>query len=476
MTFTFDQTTFWITLILIAAVLGAIQGTCAYLILLERKISAWAQDRVGPNRVGREFGLPFGLLQPIADGLKFLLKEQIIPSHVDRVFYLLAPGIAVMTALLAFVVVPFGRTMPAPALLDRRTEEMVKKSSIPLNATERKDVLETNEEFQETPRGAVWPQTETEKAYILAADRAWANKNKDQGAQTFEERLAAYNERTQFIIAPHLDIGIVFAFAITSLGAYAIVLGGWSSNNKYSLLGSLRSSAQLISYEIPMGMSVLGVMLVTGSLNLEKMVDYQGHHGWNIFFQPVACLLFITSVFAECNRVPFDLPEAEQELVGGYHTEYSGMKFACFFLGEYTHMVTTSFLMVAMFFGGPLFPGITSTEAGGWGDAILKLLVFAVKMTLFIAFYMFVRWTIPRFRFDQLMGLAWKVMMPLALVNFLIVLVVKHFNLNPWLMLVGSIASIVAAAYISLLMPRRPDRGPILVRGHPVTGRTSATR
>src|SRR5262249_18022674 len=157
-----------------------------------------------------------------------------------------------------------------------------------------------------------------------------------------------------------------------------------------ALLGSLRSSAQLISYEIPMGMSVIGVMLITGSLNMERIVDYQDRHGWNLFFQPVACLLFITSVFAECNRVPFDLPEAEQELVGGYHTEYSGMKFACFFLGEYTHMVTTSFLMVALFLGGPLCPGITTAEAGGVGDIIVKLLVFAVKMALFIAFYMFI--------------------------------------------------------------------------------------
>src|SRR5262249_15204344 len=176
----------------------------------------------------------------------------------------------------------------------------------------------------------------------------------------------------------------------------------------------------------PMGMSVLGVMLVTGSLNVERMISHQQEHGWNVLFQPVMALLFITSIFAECNRVPFDLPEAEQELVGGYHTEYSGMKFALFFLGEYTHMITTSFLAVALFFGGWHFPGL-ETGWFGWGDAILKLGVYALKMFLFVIFYMYIRWTIPRFRFDQLMALAWKVMMPLALVNLLIVFYVKHF-------------------------------------------------
>src|SRR5262249_34147323 len=188
-------------------------------------------------------------------------------------------------------------------------------------------------------------------------------------------------------------------FAVTSLTVYAIILGGWSANNKYSFIGGLRSSAQLVSYEIPMGMSVLGVVLMSGSLNLERIVDSQGRQGflgWNIWYQPLGDLLFLISAFAECNRLPFDLPEAEQELVGGYHTEYSALKFAMFFLGEYTHMVTTSFLMVILFFGGWHFPGVAETDAG-W---IAKLLTFAVKMALLILFYMLVRWTIPRFRFD----------------------------------------------------------------------------
>ncbi len=402
---------FWITLLLIAVALGAIMGTCAYLILLERKISAWAQDRLGPNRVG-----PGGLLQPIADGLKFLFKEEVIPTNVDKIFYLLAPGVALTTALLAFAVVPFGPTTVPPV--------------------------------------RPWMQTTEEE-----------NRFKEQDQGGFERELAEYNDTVQFVIAPHVDIGIVFVFAVGSLAVYAIVLGGWSSNNKYSFLGSLRSSAQLISYEIPLGMAVLGVMLQTGSLNLERMIEFQHEHGWNVLFQPLACLLFVTAVFAECNRLPFDLPEAEQELVGGYHTEYSAMKFALFFLGEYAHMITTSFLVAALFFGGWLFPGIAVPGAGGVGSAVVKLLVYAVKMGLFIVFYMLIRWTIPRFRFDQLMGLTWKVLMPLALLNLVAVLCVKQFRLSPWLLLVLSVVFFVGAGWLTLRWPqpamkRRSPPGP----------------
>ncbi len=424
---------FWTTLILIACVLGAIMGTCAYLILAERKISAWAQDRLGPNRVG-----PWGLFQPIADGLKFLLKEEVIPSHVDRLFYLVAPAIALTTALFAFAVVPFGPTMPPP-LLDYRSH----------------------------PARPIWPQTKTELDAVLAADQAAHAGNP---SETYEERVKAYNESIQFVIAPHVDIGIVFVFAIGSLAVYAIVLGGWSSNNKYSLLGSLRSSAQLISYEIPQCLSVLGVLLVSGSLNLEKIIDFQAYHGWNILFQPLAALLFATCVFAECNRLPFDLPEAEQELVGGYHTEYSAMKFALFFLGEYANMITTSFLVVILFFGGWLFPGIPTGESTSVGWTIVKLLVLAVKMGLFICFYMIVRWTLPRFRFDQLMGLTWKVLMPLALVNLVAVLVVKQLDVNHWWLLLISIAVLVGTGALTLRLPRAPVRAPVVMRGHPVTG------
>ncbi len=429
---------FWTTLIFIAAVMGALQGTCAYLILAERKISAWAQDRLGPNRVG-----PWGLLQPIADGIKFLLKEDIIPSHVDKLFYLLAPSIAVSTALLAFAVVPFGPTMPPPVLLDYRP----------------------NPSQAAWPQAA-WPQTVEEEKAILDADREHAKQTNDK---TYTEKLKEYNDTTQFVIAPHVSIGIVFNFAIGSLAVYGVLLGGWSSNNKYSMLGGLRSSAQLISYEIPLGMSVLGVLLVTGSLNLETIIDYQVKHGWNILFQPLAALLFITSIFAECNRLPFDLPEAEQELIGGYHTEYSAMKFALFFLGEYTHMITTSFLVAIMFLGGwQLLPGLDMP--GGIGGIILKLVVLAVKMALFIIFFMLIRWTLPRFRFDQLMGLTWKVLLPLALINLVCVIFVKQMNLSEWLLLPLSIATLFLVAVLALYMPRQRPRAPVQFAGHVASG------
>jgi NADH-quinone oxidoreductase subunit H len=419
---------FWTTLILIACALGAVMGTCAYLILAERKISAWAQDRLGPNRVG-----PWGVLQPIADGLKFLLKEEIIPGHVDRLFYLLGPAIALSTALLAFAVVPFGSTTTPPVLTDNTVSP---------------------------PRPIPWPQTKAELREALAKD------------PTYEQRLADYNNTLQFVIAPHVDIGILFVFAVGSLAVYAIILGGWSSNNKYSLLGSLRSSAQIISYEIPLGMSALGVMLITGSLNLERIIEYQHSHGWNVIFQPLAAVLFATSIFAETNRLPFDLPEAEQELVGGYHTEYSAMKFALYFLGEYTHMITTSFLIVIMFFGGWLLPWVSEPGHTGVGAMIIKLIVIAVKMALFIVFFMLIRWTLPRFRFDQLMGLTWKVLMPLALVNLVAVLCVKQFQplgaYSHWLLLPISIIVLVAAAAVGLRMPRQPERGHGYVHGRRV--------
>ena len=403
-----------LTIILIAVVMGVVQGTCAYLILLERKISAWAQDRIGPNRVG-----PFGLLQPIADGAKFLLKEEVIPKHVDRLFYLLAPAVAISAATLAIAVVPFGPTSVPPT--------------------------------------RPWMQTvEQERRY-------------DAEHPEFAEQVRAYNESIQFVIVPRADIGIVYVFAVGSLAVYGVVLAGWSSNNKYSFLGALRSSAQLISYEIPMGLSVLGVLLLTGSLNLERIIAYQYDHGWNVLFQPLACLLFVTSIFAECNRLPFDLPEAEQELVGGYHTEYSAMKFAMFFLGEYTHMITTSFLASALFFGGwQVLPWVPMP--GGAAGMILKLIVFGGKMGLFICFFMIIRWTIPRFRYDQLMGLAWKVVIPLALANVVAVLVVKQFLIDldarwAWLLLPLSLAILVGGAALALYFPKAPARRAYYFRG-----------
>ena len=377
------------TLVVIVAVFAVVMGSVAYLTFLERKISAWVQDRLGPNRVG-----PWGLLQPIADGLKFFLKEDIIPRHVDRVFYFLAPGVGVATALLAFAIVPFGPSSPPPG---------------PVAVTADRPV-----------------------------EVAVAQHTAD---------VEAYRSQRTFAIAPGLDIGILFAFAIGSLVVYGIILGGWSSNSKYSLLGSLRSSAQIISYEIPLGMSVLGVFLFVGSVNLERILDYQANHGWFILYQPLAFLLFMVSVFAECNRLPFDLPEAEQELVGGFHTEYGSMKLGLMLMVDYIHMITTSFFMAILFFGGWHFPGITNVE-GTWG-IVLKFLVLALKVFFFLMLYMLVRWTIPRFRFDQLMALAWQVMIPLAMVNLVCVMVVKEFGLSPWVLPVASVVTFFAAALIA---------------------------
>lgn len=363
------------TILTIAVIMGVLQGACAYLIYVERKIAAFMQDRIGPNRVG-----PYGLLQPIADGLKFLFKEELIPAQADKLLFLVAPAIALSTATLAFAVVPFGAT------------------SVPTAGT-----------------------------------------------------LADWQRSYQFVIAPGVDIGIVFVFAVASLTVYAIILGGWASNNKYSLLGALRSSAQLVSYEIPMGMSVLGIVALAGSLNLEKIIDQQAHQGWFILYQPLAFLMFLTAAFAECNRLPFDLPEAEQELVGGYHTEYSGLKFGLFFLGEYTHLITTSFLLAILFCGGWHLPFLSEADSG----VLIKLFVLTFKVTLFILFYMVIRWTIPRFRFDQLMGLAWKVLIPLALGNLVCVMVVKEMKWSLWLLLPASLALFVGAGMLAVL-PKTP--------------------
>jgi NADH-quinone oxidoreductase subunit H len=354
-----------ITLVTIAVAVGAIMGACMYLVLAERKVSAWMQDRIGPNRVG-----PFGLGQPIADGIKILLKEGIVPAHVDKGLFLLAPAISMFTTMLAFAVVPFGPVGQSPA-----------------------------------------PN--------------WL----------------------RFVIWPDVDIGLVFIFAVGSLSVYGVILGGWASNNKYSALGSLRASAQVISYEIPLGMSVLGVVLMSHTLNLEQILAKQaadGIMGWNVWFQPLACLIFYVSSLAESNRLPFDLSECEQELVGGYHTEYGGMRMVLFFIGEYTHLITISFLTAILFFGGWHFPFIAEPESAYAGAWLVKVLVLLAKVVLSIFLIMLIRWTIPRFRFDQLMELTWKVFLPLSLANIVMVMTVLQFGWNRWLLLPMSIVIFVA--------------------------------
>ncbi len=366
------------TVLTIAVALGGILTVCAYLIYIERKISAFMQDRVGPNRVG-----PWGLLQPLADGAKFILKEDVIPSHVDKVLFILAPCLAVFTAMLAFAVVPFGPVDSMPEIL------------------------------------APW---------------------------------------LRFIIAPGLDIGLVFLFAIGSLGVYGVILGGWASNNKYSALGSLRASAQVVSYEIPLGMSVLGIALAHGTLNIETLQTVQAGGGflaWHIWTQPLAALIFFTASLAEANRLPFDLSECEQELVGGFHTEYSAMKFALFFLGEYTHLIVIAFLTSILFFGGWHFPWIAEAGSSYTGAWLVKLGVLHTKALSVILFMMLIRWTIPRFRFDQLMNLAWKVLIPLALANVIVVMCIKQFGLSMWWSTIASVVLFVIAGIISTISSQK---------------------
>jgi NADH-quinone oxidoreductase subunit H len=325
-------------LIKIIFVVSVAMGTVAYLIFIERKVAAYAQDRIGPNRAGKEVGVPFGLLQALADGAKLVLKEDVTPGYVSRPLYVLAPIIAIVAAMIGFAVVPFGPVGP------------------------------------------------------------------DQKFMNFQ-------------IAPNINIGILYVFAIGSLAVYGVILAGWASNNKYAFIGALRSSAQLISYEIPLGMSILGMVLIAGSLDLNQIVNWQDRRVWGVFVQPIGFLLFLVSAFAETNRLPFDLPESEQELVGGFHTEYSAMKFGMFFLGEYLHVITVSYLTVILFFGGWDLPFILDQHQTGLLSALLKVMVLLVKVGLMIFFIMWVRWTLPRFRYDQLMDLAWKSLIPLALVN-----------------------------------------------------------
>lgn len=322
-------------------VLSTILTFVTILIWIERRLSAFIQDRVGPNRVG-----PYGLLQSMADVVKLLMKEDIVPKNAFKPIHDLAPIISIGVAFSTFAIIPFG-------------------SSI------------------------------------------------DLFGQTIKLQIADVN------------VGILYLLAITSLGVYGITLAGWSSNNKYSLLGGLRSSAQLISYELSMGLSIIGVLMIAGTLRLDQIVVQQATYiagwipAWNIFYQPVAFITFMVAAFAETNRLPFDLPEAEPELVGGYHTEYSGLKFGLFFLAEYANMITSSAVITTLFLGGWHFPYVESFNLSPFTLSLLHVLAFCGKVMIVLLFFIVIRWTLPRFRYDQLMNLGWKVMLPVSLANVL---------------------------------------------------------
>jgi NADH-quinone oxidoreductase subunit H len=322
----------------------------------ERRICSWIQNRTGPNRVG-----PFGLLQSIADAVKFIFKEDLVPAHVRKWYYLIAPGLCVVPAFMTFAIVPFG------PIID------VNGVSIPL-------------------------------------------------------QLAS------------LNVGFIYAISISSLAVYGIIVAAWASNNKYSMLGGLRSTAQMISYELAMGMSLVAVIMNFDSVDLMHIAATQGGPlqlfgyeipflpNWGIFHQPLAALIFIVAAFAETNRLPFDLPEGEAEIVAGYHLEYGGMKWSLFFMAEYAHMLTASGLVATFFLGGWQAPGAelllnqVGISAGIFPYALagLQVLSFMTKLVLFMLFFVVIRFTLPRFRYDQLMWLGWKVMVPLALVNIVV--------------------------------------------------------
>src|ERR1700722_5402539 len=336
------------SLIKLAVIVGVVQGMVVYSVLAERKISAWIQDRVGPNRAAPPFVKyipvigPFltgiGMFQPLADGLKFMFKEDFSPAGVKKVYFFLAPAVSVIPAMLTVAVIPFGSVIGH-----------------------------------------------------------------------------------QKMVIADLNVGILFTFGIVSMGVYGIVLAGYAANSKYPFFGGIRSSAQMISYEISMGMSVIPVLLIVSSLNLSQIINWQTQHGWLVVYAPLAFIIFMVASFAETNRTPFDLPEAETELVGGYHTEYSSMKFALFFLAEYSNMVATTGMMVTLFFGGWTLPfwGLDQ-PAHSIVIGIIQILIFLVKMAMLMTLFIWVRWMFPRFRYDQLMDLGWRRFVPLALVNILI--------------------------------------------------------
>jgi NADH-quinone oxidoreductase subunit H len=302
----------------------------------ERKVAAFLQDRRGPNRAG-----PFGLLQPLADGLKMFMKEEIIPTLAKRFMFILGPSIAMTTACLTGVVIPWGASL--------------------------------NIGGKEMP--------------LLIAD---------------------------------IDIGILYVFAMVSIGLYGIMIGGWSSNNKYSLLGSVRASAQMISYELAMGLAIIAVVLMSGSLNLKDIVDQQQGWHWNVIYQPLGFIIFFITALAECNRAPFDLPECETELIGGYHTEYSSMKLGFYLFAEYINMFISAAVIATLYFGGYHMPFI---EHLGLSQNMLTLLgtfFLFIKIFILIFIFMWIRWTLPRFRYDQLMRLGWKGLLPIALLNVFI--------------------------------------------------------
>ncbi len=322
-------------IILISVILGVSLGIAMYTTLAERKFAGFFQDRVGPNRAG-----PWGIFQPLADGVKLFTKEEIIPTHAGTFLFILGPSLSMLTACITSAVIPWGQN-------------------------------------------------------ITIGDRV------------IELQVADIN------------VGLLYIFGVVSLGVYGIMIGGWASNNKFSLLGAIRAASQNISYEIAMGLSIIALLMVTGTLSMREIADQQSGLSWNVFYQPLGFLIFLICSFAETNRTPFDLPECETELVGGHHTEYSSMKLGFYLFAEYINMFVTSAVISTLYFGGYNFPGMHLISNPNLA-AILGVLALFAKILFFIFFFIWVRWTVPRFRYDQLMKLGWNILIPLSIINIVI--------------------------------------------------------
>ncbi len=334
-----------IKFVLIVIIFAISLVVAMYSTYAERKVAAFFQDRIGPNRAG-----PWGILQPLCDGGKMFLKEEIIPTNASAFLFIAGPSLAILTACIGSAVIPWGQ--------------------------------------QITIGGHVVDLQVTD-----------------------------------------INVGVLYIFGVVSLGVYGVMIGGWASNNKYSLLGAIRAASQNISYEISMGLSIIALLMLTGTLSLREIAEQQHGWNWNVLRQPLGFLLFIVCAFAETNRTPFDLPECETELVGGYHTEYSSMKLGFYLFAEYINMFISSAVMVTLYWGGYNYPGMdwVLAHAGPTIAPIIGVVVMFTKVFLFIFFFMWVRWTIPRFRYDQLMDLGWKILIPLAIANIVLTGVIGTF-------------------------------------------------